>query len=213
MIAAFLGSIALAVSPPHVVMTTPAARTIDVRNTGTASVDVTVKSPSTRLLRIRPTRVALRPGSHRLLTVRARALARARTGDHELVVLLLAQPLERSGVAVRMRVGVRLRVRVPGRLVRHIVLLGLRVRRQPRPRLLLVSLANAGNVTEPLRGRVTIRLVRLGRVISRLRYVGSRELAPGSHVVVALPYRGGGRGMLNAVVKAGTVEKVYRLRL
>jgi hypothetical protein len=72
-IAAFLGGIALAVSPTHAVLITPTARTLDVRNTGAASVEVAVKSPPTRLLQIRPSRVTLRPGSHRLLTVRARA--------------------------------------------------------------------------------------------------------------------------------------------
>jgi hypothetical protein len=194
-------------------MTTPASRSIDVRNTGTASVDVAVKSPPTELLQIQPHRITLRPGSHRLLTVRARASARAGAGDHELLVLLLARPLERSAVAVQMRLGVRLRVRVPGRLVRHMVLLGLRVRRHARPRVLLVSLANAGNVTEPLRGRVTIRLVRLGRVISRLRYAGRRELSPGGRIIVSLPYRGRVHGTVNGVVAAGPVTKRYRLRL
>jgi hypothetical protein len=129
------------------------------------------------------------------------------------LVLLLARPLERSAVAVQMRLGVRLRVRVPGRLVRHMVLLGLRVRRHARPRVLLVSLANAGNVTEPLRGRVTIRLVRLGRVISRLRYAGRRELSPGGRIIVSLPYRGRVHGTVNGVVAAGPVTKRYRLRL
>jgi hypothetical protein len=112
-----------------------------------------------------------------------------------------------------MRVGVRLRVRVPGRLQRRLIVLGLRVCRKAHPRLLLVSVANAGNVTEPLRGRVTIRLVRLGRLISRLRYVGSRELAPGSRIAVPLRYRGGARGTVSGVVRVGPVEKRYRLRL
>jgi hypothetical protein len=212
-IAALLGGIALAVSPTHAVMAAPSSRTIDVRNAGTASVDVRVKSPPSTLLEIRPRRATLRAGSHRLLTVRARASARARAGDHELLVLVLAQPLEHSGVAVRMRVGVRLRVRVPGRLVRHIVMLGLRVRGKTRPRLLVVSLANAGNVTEPLRGRVTISLVRRGRLLSRLRYMGRRELSPGARIVLPLPYRGSARGMLTGVVRVGPVAKTYRLRL
>lgn len=213
MIAALLGGIALTVSPAHAVMTAPASRTIDVLNTGTANVNVAVRSVTSRFLEIRPHRLTLAPGAHRLLTVRARADARARAGDHELLVLLLARPLERSAVAVQMRVGVRLRIRIPGRLVRHIVLLGVRVKRKARPRLLLVELANAGNVTERLRGRLTVRLAQHGRVISRLRYAGRRELAPGSHVVVPLPYRGGARGTLEGVVRIGSVERRYRLRL
>jgi hypothetical protein len=212
-IAALLGGIAVTVSPAHVVLTTPASRTIDVRNSGTATVDVAVKHPPTQLLRIRPTRIALPPGSHRLLTARVRASARARAGDHELLVLLLVQPRERSGVAVRMRLGIRLRVRVPGRLVRRIALLGLRVRRDSRPRLLLVGVANAGNVTEQLRGRLTVTLVRRGRAVTRLRYGGTRELAPGSRSVIALRYRGGAHGKLKAVVRIGTVVRVYPLRL
>jgi hypothetical protein len=212
-IAALLGGIALTVSPAHVVLTTPASRTIEVRNGGTAAVDVAVKSPPTQLLHIRPTRIALPSGSHRLLTARVRASARARAGDHELLVLLLVQPRDRSGVAVRMRLGVRLRVRVPGRLVRRIALLGLRVRRHSRPRLLLVALANVGNVTEQLRGRVTVTLARRGRVVARLRYRRSRELAPGSRSVITFRYRGGAHGSLNGVVRIGTVVKVYPLRL
>lgn len=213
MIAALLGGIALTVSPAHAAMTAPASRTIDVLNAGTANVGVVVRSVSSRFLEIRPQRLRLGPGAHRLLTVRARAVARARAGDHELLVLLVARPLERSAVAVQMRVGVRLRVRMPGRLVRHVVVRGIRVNRKARPRLLLVELANAGNVTERLRGRLTVSLARRGRVISRLRYRGRRELVPGSRVVIPLPYRGGARGTLDGVVRIGSMERRYRLRL
>ena len=213
MIAALLGGIALTVSPAHAVMTAPASRTIDVANIGTAHVGVAVRSPSSRFLEIRPHRLALAPGAHRLLTVRARAVARTRVGDHELRVLLVAKPLQHAAVAVQMRVGVRLRVRMPGRLVRDIVVRGARVNRKARPRLLLVELANDGNVTERLRGRLTVTLARRGRVLSRLRYAGRRELAPGSQVVVPLPYRGGARGTLDGFVRIGSVERRYRLRL
>jgi hypothetical protein len=213
LIAALLSGIALTVSPAHAVMTAPASRTIDVLNTGTVNVGVAVRSASSRFLEIRPHRLTLGPRAHRLLTVRARAVARARAGDHELLVLLVARPLERSAVAVQMRIGVRLRVRMPGRLVRHIVVLGIRVNRTARPRLLLVNVANAGNMTERLRGRLTVRLVRRGRVISQLRYAGRRELVPGSHAVVPLPYRGGARGTLDGVVRIGSVKRRYRLRL
>lgn len=213
MIFGLLAGMALAVSPAHATLTVPAAKTLDLRNTGAVTIAVGVRRRSAPWLQIRPSLVVLRPGSHRLLTVRARADTRARAGDHEFVVLLLAKPAGVKGIAVRMRVGVRLRVRVPGRLVRRIVLHGLRTRRTHTGHVLLVSLANAGNVTEPLHGRLSVTLVRRGRLVSRLRYVGTRELFPDTRSVVPLPYAGRARGVVNAVVSVGSARRRYRLRL
>jgi hypothetical protein len=213
LILAALTGIALAVGPARATLIAPAAKALDVSNTGTAGIVVGVEKAPPPWLQIRPRRLVLAPGSHRRLTIRARADARARPGDHELLLSLLARPLRRERITVRMRVAVRLRVRMPGRLERRIVVRGIHARKTGRGRRLLVALVNAGNVTEPLRGRVTVTLLRRGRLLSRLRYSGSRELFPGARAVVALPYRGRERGSVDAVVRTGTVERRYRLRL
>ena len=202
--------IALAVSPAHASLAAPASRAFEVRNAGTQPVVVDVK-PSARWLLIRPRQLRIAPGAHTEVTARARAAASTRAGDHELVVLLLARSQQPSRVPVRIRLGVRLRVRVPGRLVHRLVPRGVRVR--GRPRTLLVSVANAGNVTEQLRGRVAVTLLRGGRALSRLRYGAARELFPGAATVLQLPYRGGVRGRVIAVVRTGAVTRRYRLRL
>ena len=210
---ALLAGLALAVTPAHATLVAPASKTVDVRNTGNRSINVDVSGPAAGWLRIQPKRLVLRPGAHAVLTVRARADARARPGDHELLVLLLARPTEASRIAVRMRLGIRVRVRVRGRLVRRVVARGLRVRRDRDGRVLLVSLANTGNVTEQLRGLVAVELRRGGRVLSRLRYRGTRELFPGTRAVVALRYAGGARGPVTAIVRARATVRRYRLRL
>jgi hypothetical protein len=128
-------------------------------------------------------------------------------------VLVVARPVGAARIAVRMRLGVRLRVRVPGRLVRLLAVHGVHIGRRHGRRLVLVSLANEGNVTEQLRGRVTLTLIRRGRLVSRLRYRSRRELAPGSSVVIRLPYAGKAHGAAVALVRAGPRTFRYRLRL
>jgi hypothetical protein len=210
---ALLAGLALAVSPAHATLTAPGSRTIDVRNTGSGSVIVEVRTAAPQWLQIRPKRLVLHGGAHGALTVRARASARARPGDHELIVRVLARPPKAVRIAVRMQLGVRLRVRVPGRLVRRVVVRGLHVRRTQGGRVLLVALANDGNVTEQLHGRVTVALLRGRRLLSRLRYRGTREVFPDARAVVALPYAGGARGLVTAIVRVRAAERRYRLRL
>jgi hypothetical protein len=210
---ALLATLALAVSPAHTTLVAPASRTIDVRNTGRGNVTVDVRFGAPRWLQIRPQRLALRAGSSGTLTVRARADARARPGDHELLVLLLARPPEASRIAVRMRIGVRVRVRLPGQLVRRVAVRGIRVRRTRAGHVLLVSLWNAGNVTEQLRGQVTVTLMRGRRLLSRLRYRRRREVFPGAQVVILLRYVGRAHGLVTAIVTVRGRERRYRLRL
>jgi hypothetical protein len=84
---------------------------------------------------------------------------------------------------------------------------------------LLVSLANRGNVTEELRGRLSLTLALHGRVLTRLRLGRFRELYPGARAVVALPYMGTVHGLVTAIVTvrlgAGSrpLERRYRLLL
>src|SRR5213078_4634566 len=124
----------------------------------------------------------------------------ASPGDHDVLVLVTGRPLGAPRVAVQLRVGVRLRIREPGGLVHRLAVKGLRARRFKGKRTVLVSVANRGNVTEQLRGRLTVTLLRRNRVISRLRLAGRRELYPGMRAVVALPYAGHAHGLLTAIV-------------
>jgi hypothetical protein len=216
--------VALTVSPAHAVLLAPSSRTLQVSNHGTERVALEVdwQSVGYRLgpnhwLSIAPRRLVLRGGARAVLTVRAGP--GASPGDHQLLVLITGRPIERGRLAVQIRVGVRVRVRAPGRLVRKLVVDGLRARRLNRERALLVSLANRGNTTEQLRGRLTVTLLARNRFVSRLRLGRSRELYPGTRAVVALPYAGRARGVVTAIVtlRIGAnlrpLERRYRLLL
>ncbi|HYY03322.1 MAG TPA: hypothetical protein VE736_05495 [Gaiellaceae bacterium] len=218
--------VALAVSPARVALVAPASRVLEVRNAGAQRlvVDIAPRSVDKRTaanewLSIRPRHLILGAGSNARLTLRAGLHPRARPGDHQLRMLLIARPLGRSRVAVRVRLGVGIRVRIPGRLRRRLDVRGLRVHRHARARVLLVSVVNQGNVTEQLRGPLTVTLVRRGRVVSRLRPPGFRELSPGARTVLALPYTGRVRGLVTAIVTvrlSGRLPRLarrYRIRL
>ena len=195
--------VALTVSPARAVLLAPASRTLPLGNLGTErmAVEVAWKSlgphagPS-RWLTIAPRRLVLRGGARTVLTVRARP--GASPGDHAVLVLVTGRPLADPRVAVHLRLGVR-----------------LRIRRLKGKRTLVVAVANRGNVTEQLRGRLTVTLVGHSRVISRLRFGRSRELFPGARAAVALPYAGNARGLVTALVKVrgSPGERRYRLWL
>jgi hypothetical protein len=151
-------------------------------------------------LGIRPARFVLRPGARRALTVTARLPRGAEPGDHDALVLLTTRPLGRAGVAVRMRIGVVVVVRAPGRVVRRLILGPLRVRRLRHARVLEVLLVNRGNVTEILgHGSVRVTLARgTTRVTER---AGGRELRPRTSGVVLMPLRTGVHGAFIARVE------------
>lgn len=216
--------VALTVSPARAVLLAPSSRTLQVGNLGTEKVAVEVawQSLGSRVgpnhwLSIAPRRLVLRAGARAVLTLRAGP--GASPGDHQLLVLVTGRRIERGRLAVQLRVGVRVRIRAPGRLVHKLAVDGLRARRFNRARALLVALANRGNVTEQLRGRLTVTLVGRNRVISRLRLGRARELYPGTRTVVVLPYAGRARGVVTAVVRLRIganlrpLERRYRLLL
>jgi hypothetical protein len=134
-------------------------------------------------------------------------------------VLLVARPAAAASVTVLMRVGVVVRIRVPGRIVRSIELRGLRVFRRGEIRTLVASVANRGNVSEELRGRLTIVLVRRGRVVARLRAAGRNELRPGTRGLFRARYAGRVRGVVRArvAVRLGgarrPLQRDYSIRL
>jgi hypothetical protein len=212
--------VALTVSPARAILLAPASRTLELGNLGTEriAVDVAMRAlgprtgPSTWLT-VAPRRLVIRGGARTVLTVRAGT--GASPGDHNVLVLVTGRPVDGSRIAVRLRLGVRLRIRAPGRLVHSLSVTGLHARRVRGMRTLVVSVANRGNVTEQLRGRLTVTLVSRSRVVSRLRLGRSREVYPGGRASVALPYAGRARGVVTALVaiRGGPSGRRYRLRL
>jgi hypothetical protein len=218
--------VALSVSPAHIALAAPSARRIKLRNDGAERVVVDVtrrtvgrQAAAHRWLQIVPARLLLRSGESAILTLRVRRARRAEPGDHQVLVLLTTRPLHGGRVNVQMRLGVRIRMVVPGPVVRRLTLGTLRVHRGRNARFIFVSAANRGNVTVQLRGHVTAKLVRHGRQLARLSPRTRRALLPGARAVLALRYGGHVRGLATAVVRvrlgfgSRVVERRYRIRL
>jgi len=218
--------VALSVSPARLALAVPGSRTIKVRNDGAERVVVDVarrtlgrQTAAKTWLQIVPSRLVLRSRESATLTIRVKPPQRAEPGDHPVLILLTTRALRGSRVNVQLRLGVRITMVVPGRIVRHLTLGGLRVRRRRDVRLLFVSVANRGNVTVQLRGCVTALLVRRGQQVARLSPPARRALLPGARAVLVLRYRGRLRGFVSAVVRIRlgsglrVVERRYRIRL
>ena len=217
---------ALSVSPARLALAAPGARTIKLRNDGAEPVIVEVTrralgpQPAAKTwLQITPTRVVLRSAESAILTLRASPPQRAEPGEHRILVLLTTRPLRGGRVSVQVRLGVRIRMVVPGRIVRDAALGGLRLRRSRNALFMFVWVTNRGNVTVPLRGRVTALLLRRGQRLARLTLRVPRALLPGAHAVLALHYGGQVRGLLTAIIRirlgpgVRAVERRYRVRL
>ena len=169
-------------------------------------------------LTMQPGRFVLAPGSSRALTVVSRLPARVEPGDHDALVLLTTRPRRSAAVAVRLRVGVVVVVRAPGRVVRRLVLGGLRVRRARGARVLEVLVVNRGNVTESLtRRRVRISLLRGGT--RRALATEPRDLRPRTNGVLAARYGARERGWTTVRVEitaadgAPAVGRSFRVKL
>ncbi len=209
--------VALVASPARVALRGAASATVQVTNTGTRAVVVGAAPGTFALdlrgrprvlarrapwLTVRPKRLALGPGATAALKVSSRPPRRAEPGDHPGLVLLTTRPVARAGLAVRMRLGVVVVVRVPGRIVHRLGAVRLRVRRAGRTRLLDVLLANRGNVTETIGPRCTALTLRRGRrILARLHPV-RRNLLPHATGLVEFRYRGAARGRVTAHVVA-----------
>jgi hypothetical protein len=216
--------VALSVSPARLALAAPGSRTIKVRNDGAERVvvDTTRRTlgPQTATktwLQIVPARLSLRSGESATLTLRVKQSRRAEPGDHQVLVLLTTRALQGGRVNVQVRLGVRVKVVVRGRIVRRLTLGNLRVHRRRDARVLFVWVANRGNVTVQLRGSFAALLVRRGQPLVRLSSRARRALLPGTRAVLALHYRGRVRGVVTAVVHIGfgvrIVERRYRIRL
>lgn len=210
--------ISLVALPAHVVLTGGRRQTIRVQNSGTQRVVVDVTRagfaldlrgrprvfsargarPAFSWLALRPRWLVIPPGQSRPLLVAARLPPKAVAGDHEALVLLTSRPKRRGAVFVRMRLGVVVVVRVPGKVVHRLAPLRLHVRRAGRSRLFELLLANRGNVTETVsRPCLALSLRRGGRVLARLTPV-PRRLLPRSRGIVEARYRGRARGWVTA---------------
>jgi hypothetical protein len=217
--------VALSVSPAQLAFDTPGSRVIKLRNDGAERVVVDVgrralgQTAARTWLQIVPARVSLRSGESAILTLRAGPPRRAEPGHHRVLVLLTTRPLRGGRVNVQLRVGVRIKMFVPGRIVRHVMLGALRVRREREARFMFVPVANRGNVTVQLRGQVTGSLVRRGRQLARLNPRVRGALLPGTRAVLTLHYSGRLRGRVTAVVRVRlgpglrVIKRRYRIRL
>jgi len=232
-------AVALSASPAHVTLAGAARATVRLANEGAAPVVVDVAAAgfaldargrplvrsggagarlAGRWLRLRPARVALAPGQSAAVQLRSAPPRGAGPGDHPALVLATTRPGSAGGLAVRMRLGVTVVVRVPGRIVHRLELRSLRVRRAGRRRVLRLVVSNRGNVVEALpRGALAVVLRARGRLVARLR-APARELLPRSSGVFELRCPRGVRGRLTARVALprgahGRAQRSFRLRL
>lgn len=230
--------LALTATPTRVTLTGAQRSMLAVRNPGMSPVVVDVARTgflldrrgrphiaprdvpraATTWISVRPARFVLPPGSTRALTVTSRPPRRAEPGDHDALVLLTTRPRRGAGVAVRMRIGVVVVVRAPGRIVRRLALGPLHVRRLRRARAVEVLLVNRGNVTETL-GHRSVR-VTLARENTRVTFrAGARELRPRTSGVVLLQVRRNLHGWFSARVEVAAepgraiVVRTSRIRL
>ena len=202
--------VAVAVSPSHLELEPPASRTIRVRNDGAGRLAVDVRPRPAGVqagagwLHVTPAHLVLRGGQSSLLTLRATRPERAEPGDHPALVLLTTRlDQAQSRLDVHLRVGVRIKLVVPGRVVRDVRLGSVRVRRTRGSWILSVSVANRGNVTVPLRGSLSARLAGGGRHVPHARLAAERALGPGARSAVVLRCSGRLRGNLILTVRLG----------
>jgi hypothetical protein len=218
--------VAISVSPAQLAFAAAGSRVIKLRNDGAERVVVDVnrraiggQTAAMTWLQFKPSRLSLRSGESSSFTLRARPPRRAEPGDHRVLVLLTTRPLRGGRVNVQLRLGVRITMVVPGRIVRRLTLSALRIHRRREARFMFVSVANRGNVTVELRRRVTASLIRRGQRLARLKPRARRALPPGARAVLTLRYNGRLRGRVTAVVRIRlgsglpVIERRYRIRL
>ena len=165
--------VALVASPSHVALNGSARAPVTVTNSGTRPVVVDVVRAGFALdlrgrpravsrrsswLGVGPRRLTLAPGGTATVTVSAHVPRHAQPGDHSELVLLTSRPPMQRGLPVRLRLGVVVVVRAPGKVVRRVSAIGLHVRRTGKARVLGLLLANRGTVTESVGGPCTVLL-------------------------------------------------------
>jgi hypothetical protein len=171
-------------------------------------------------LRVMPTHIVVPARSTVTLSVAAARPRGARPGDHAHVVLLTTRLPSGRKVLARLRIGVVVVIRVPGVVTRRLTLGALNGQRQGRQLLFGVVVSNRGTLDEWIaRRRLTIRLLRHGRLIAALSAEPRRLLARTRGLVEA-PYAGRVRGPVQAVVLlrsprpgVAVLRRTFRLRL
>jgi hypothetical protein len=228
-LAASRPQLSLVAEPARVQLDGPGSQAIQVTNRGRAPVVLDVQRAGFALdlrgrprivaaalapwLSVRPKRVAIAPGDAATVTVTGRVLPGASPGDHASVLLLGSRPLIRGTVSVRMRLGVVVVLRVPGRVVHRLTVLGIRSRVAGRRRLLSVRLANRGNVTELVGGQgLAVTLWRRGKRLTKLQ-VPPRELLPRTRGLLEVTYRGPIRGAVVCRLGDRSRGPAFRLNL
>jgi hypothetical protein len=231
--------VAVTVSPAGLALAGAGRATVQVRNAGSSRVVVDVTRASFALdlrgrpkvvggvgsrrsaagwLVVSPRRITIGPGGTARVSIVSTPPRRAEPGDHDALVLFTTRRRARDGVAVRMRMGVVVVVRAPGRVVRHLRLGPLRVAGSGRSRAFEVLLANRGNVTEAIeRPRAAVALFAGGRRIARL-LAEPRELRPGTRGLLRFRYPGRRHGLVTArvvlVLGSGRLlQRTFRVRL
>jgi hypothetical protein len=220
----------LAASPAHLVLTPGTRRLVHLEAAGTRRLVVDARVAGFALdVRGRPRIVAV-DGNRSLLSLTPSSLvvgkhgaalevgvprsARARVGDHAAIVLLTASAPGARGVLVRMRIGLFVSVRIPGKLVHRLLVRSARMAGQGRRRRIELVLVNHGNVIEHL-DRAALRVVMLahGRTLAVL-HAAQRDLLPRSSGIVTVPCRLRARGTVVArVVLSRPPRAVARFHL
>ena len=231
--------VALTASPAHLELVGAARATVRVTNSGTNPVVLDVRRAGFALdlrgrpkivgqhdvrrtaagwLGFRPRTLSLKPGATGSVSIASTVPARAEPGDHDALVLFTTRRRVTDGLAVRVRMGVVVVVRAPGRVVRRVLVNALRIDSMRRGRVLELVLVNRGNVTESFaRGRAAIFVERKGRRLARL-VTEPRELRPETRGVLrfTVPRRLSGHvvARVELVSEAGAgTRRTFRLRL
>jgi hypothetical protein len=219
--------VALIASPAHVALAGAAKAPLSVTNSGADPLVVDVARAGFALdlrgrprvaarrpswLAIAPRQLALAPGATATLTVSSRVPSGAEPGDHSELVLLTTRSPTARGLPVRVRLGVVVVVRAPGKVARRVAVVRIRVRRAGRARVLGLLLANRGNVTETVGGSCAlVWLHRRGRILARLG-TPERRILPHTSGLVELTYRGRARGRVLARVVPSSRPDCPRIR-
>ena len=207
--------VALAVSPPRLVVAAGETRAIRITNSGAAAADVEASASGYAVtlrgrplvlarhipLSLRPGRVTIPPG--RTVTIAVAAGAAPTAGDRAATVLVTTVGAA-AGVRVSLRVGVLVLLRGSGPVRHRIVVNGLRV----RGRTLELAVRNGGNVSERI--APSVQLYRRGRLVGRMQ-ASPRELLPHSRGICAFRFRV--HGSVAARVRVAAATRVFRVDL
>jgi hypothetical protein len=215
-------ALALAASPQRLVVAAGARGTVSVLNPGSSAVVVDATTATyaldlrgrprlggaaPRSIAVAPHRLLLPPHGHATVGVTAVRRRGARPGDHAAALLLTSRLVGRPAVRVRMRVGVVVVVRVPGRVVRRLALGRPLVVRRARARLLRFVVANRGTLDEWIaRGRLVVHVVRGLRTVAAIR-TGSRRILARTEAVFELRVPSRARGRARVVVTIAPVSR------